>query len=342
MKPREKLLTNRGKNATTDYGVVGDKNQSLIGKIREVCPASKAMRQRGGLIKSQDKWSPRLSDQSFRLQATAVTQRLTSRRNIDDTNHAALLRQSALPGYHPQMTPREPEDITLEYDENAPIYLPIVNPVANNQDARDRKAQKGKKPNRRKQQNSEVFSPNSSLKIGKSGISMLNDSIFRPGKRSIYAKIRESEQVVADYRKDELELARQMISDQESASGAQTGQSAYEQGWEVPTLSALTAPRSYHFSNTEAINLEIPTPGQTMGIKRSSLGKQTVGIVGGWQSSAEDMVRSGEGQPIHEFPTNENKPYQAGKPDGRDFLAAGMHVIQELDYIDGTHLNENE
>ena len=37
---------------------------------------------------------------------------------------------------------------------------------------------------------------------------MLNDSIFRPGKRSIYAKIRESEQVVADYRKDELELAR--------------------------------------------------------------------------------------------------------------------------------------
>ena len=79
-----------------------------------------------------------------------------------------------------------------------------------------------------------------------------------------------------------------------------------------------------------------------MGIKRSSLGKQTVGIVGGWQSSAEDMVRSGEGQPVHEFPTNDNKPYQAGKPDGRDFLAPGMHVIQELDYIDGTHLNENE
>lgn len=97
------------------------------------------------------------------------------------------------------MTQRDAEDITYEYDENAPIYLPTANaanpasPGAGTVDARERKAPKSKKSNRRKQQNGQVFGPSGTVKMTKTGKSMLNDTMYRPGKRSIYARIRESE-----------------------------------------------------------------------------------------------------------------------------------------------------
>lgn len=46
---RPSLLKSRGRNATTDNGSVNEKNQSLIGRIKEVCPASKALKLRDSL-----------------------------------------------------------------------------------------------------------------------------------------------------------------------------------------------------------------------------------------------------------------------------------------------------
>jgi len=100
------------------------------------------------------------------------------------------------------MTYRENDEITYEYDDNAPIYLPTANAGASNiKEIRERKS-----PKRKKSSNNKYV-----YRFSKEG--KLADGVYRPGKRSIYARIRESEQVVADYRKDEQELARQMLNE---------------------------------------------------------------------------------------------------------------------------------
>lgn len=133
-----------------------------------------------------------------------------------------------------------------------------------------------------------------------------------------------------------------MISDQDSATIARTCSSAGENGREVPVPGSMAQQRGYAFSNTEALNLEIPAPGgpgQTGagGVPNDTQRTRPV-MDGGRRSSIRVSAKSGLDEPaLDSSPDNQDL-----EQDEMPRIEAGIHVISEQEHIELTSREEEE